>query len=105
MATYCVTFRIADKTVNGKTYAERREMLVENARAYDGGYWEETTSFLLVESNKNTPDFGASVAKGLSEKDDLVVVFDPADMSAAYFGPLANRDVLISFFRVSKKVP
>jgi hypothetical protein len=41
--TYCITFRIADKTVLGATYADRRQKLIDNARAEELGYWEETT--------------------------------------------------------------
>ncbi|MBO6668250.1 hypothetical protein [Parvibaculum sp.] len=103
--TYCVTFRIADKTVGGKNYSQRREQLVENVHTEGLGYWEETTSFFLVESTEDTPSFARKAAKGLSERDDLLVAFDPSDMSAAYFGPLEHVDVLASFFTSLKRVP
>src|SRR5436190_14110180 len=103
MATYAVTFRIADKTIGGKTYEDRYQQLVENVRTKDAGYWEETTSFFLVESRLSTDAFSKSATRGLSATDDLVVVFDPGDMSAAYFGPVKHTDVLGSFFRVLKK--
>jgi hypothetical protein len=51
MWTYYVTFRIANRTVEGKTYDERRAMLIANARKANGGFWDETTSFILVESH------------------------------------------------------
>lgn len=38
MYTYCIIFWIADHTVNGESYANRREQLVNNARAENGGY-------------------------------------------------------------------
>ena len=107
MATsnYCVTFRIANKTVGGKTYDERRLSLVENVRENGRGYWEDTTSFFLVESSLNTPTFAARASKGLSATDDMVVVFDPADMSACYFGAVRHADVLKSFFPRLQKLP
>ena len=105
MSTYCVTFRIATKTAGGKTYDERRAMLIENVRTQGMGYWEETTAFFLVESNLDTPSFSAKAVKGLSEKDDIVFVFDPTDMSGSYFGPVAHDDVLRSFFPDAKKLP
>lgn len=105
MFTYCVTFRIADKTINGKTYAQRREMLIENIRKEGVGYWEETTSFFLVESSDDTDTVAQAACKGLSAKDDIVVVFDPSDMSMGYFGPITHLEVLKSFFGVTKKVP
>lgn len=103
--TYCVTFRIANKTVAGKAYDDRREALIANARAENLGYWEETTSFLLVESGLDTPSFVATITRGLSEKDDIVFAFDPADMSGNYFGPLEHADILRSFFPKAKKLP
>lgn len=105
MSNYCVTFRIADKTVGGKKYDERRQTLVDNARKDNEGYWEETTSFLLVGSSLDTPSFTRKVCKGLSAADDLVVVFDPDDMSANYFGPLEHVEVLKSFFPRLQKLP
>jgi hypothetical protein len=102
MSTYCVTFRIAEKTVGGKTYSDRYQQLIDNVHTNDG-YWDETTSFILVTSNLSTEQFAQRASRGLSVSDDLVVVFDPSDMSCAYSGPLQHRDVLTSFFRVLKK--
>lgn len=104
MATYCVTFRIAAKTVAGKTYEDRRKRLIENVREKERGYWEETTSFLFVESYLNTGDFSRKACGGLSKSDDLVVVFDPEDMSACYFGPVAEAEVLESFLPKAQKL-
>lgn len=103
--TYCVTFRIADKTVAGKTGDDRRAALVENARAEDLGYWDEPTSFFLVQSSLRTPELAKKLIKGLSEKDDILFVFDPSDMSGNYFGPLKHADVLRSFFPKAAKIP
>lgn len=104
-SNYYVTFRIADKTVGGKTYAERRKALIDNVYSQEFGYWEETTSFIIVGSSLDTNAFAAKACKGLSQADDLVVVFDPVDMSAAYFGALQHPDVLRSFLPKLKKVP
>jgi len=105
MATYCVTFRIADKTVGGKSYADRRQSLIDNTRTDDLGYWDEPTSFLLVESGLDTTRFAKKACAGLSVADDLLFVFDPSDRSACYFGAVESVDVLRSFFRQLKKVP
>ena len=103
MSHYCVTFRIADQTVKGKTYDDRRQGLIEALRG--AGYWEETTSFILAESDLDTPSFTARASKALSRADDLLVVFDLADMSACYFGALLHADVLASFFPRLQKLP
>jgi hypothetical protein len=105
MSTYCVSFRIANKTVGDKTYEERRQQLIENVREKERGFWDETTSFILAESNLDPRGFTAKAVKGLSATDDLVFVFDPADMSACYFGALGRQDVLGSFFPGLQKLP
>lgn len=105
MWAYYITFRIADRTVNGATHDDRRLSLIENARKANAGYWEDTTSFMLVESNLNTPTFAAQVCAGLSKEYDMVVVIDPSDKSASYFGAVRELDVLKSFFPGLKKVP
>lgn len=104
MATYAVTFRIADQKVFGKTYQERYEAMIDNIHQEGVGYWDETTSFFLIESELDTSSFVRQASKSLSAAHDMVVAFDPADMSAAYFGVLAHREVLSSFFPDLKKV-
>lgn len=105
MSTYCVTFRIADKVVGGKSYADRYNKLVANVREGGAGYWEETTSFFLAESDLDTNSFAKKACRGLSANDDMLFLFDPSDMSSVYFGPLQHRDVLESFFPSLKKLP
>lgn len=46
-SNYSVTFRIANKTINGKTYNDRRDRLVENVRAEQLGFLVSGTSRLL----------------------------------------------------------
>lgn len=104
-STYCVTFRIADRTINGKTYDDRRQSMIDAVRMQGAGYWEETTSFFLVESNLDTASFTEAASRSLSAKDDMLVAFDPSDMSLAYFGAIVHPDVLASFFRTAKKLP
>jgi len=96
MSTYCVTFTIANKTIGGKTYDERRQRLIDNVREDDLGYWDRTTSFFLVESGLDTNSFAKRAFTGLSSE-DVAVVFDPSDMSAASFGDVKDFDVLKSF--------
>jgi hypothetical protein len=68
------------------------------------GYWEDTTSFFLVESTLSTPAIAKKGAAALSAADDMLFVFDPADMSACYFGDVAHPEVLKSFFPKLQKV-
>lgn len=103
-SNYCVTFRIANKAVNGVTYDERRQRLIANVTTAGMGYWEETTSFFLVESALDTHSFAKAAVRGLSSKDDMVFVFDPEDKSGCYFGPVDRPDVLTSFFPKAIKI-
>ncbi len=104
MSTYCVTFRIANKTVAGKTYSDRYSALTDNLHEGSDGYWSEPTSFILVGSTLDTNAFAKKAVKGLSDKEDMLFVFDPEDMSACYFGAVEREDVLKSFFPRAKKV-
>lgn len=102
---YCVSFRLANKVLNGKTYDERRQQLIDNIHTEGCGYWEDTTSFFLITSDLDTDSFTAKACKGLSATEDMVFVFDPTDMSASYFGGIKHPDVLRSFFPQLKKTP
>lgn len=97
MFTYCITFRIAYKVVAGRSYTVRRQTLIDNASSEGMGCWDEATSFILAGSRFSTSDFAERVCRGLSVADDMVVVFDPVDMSASYFGALQHVEVLHSF--------
>lgn len=103
MSTYAVTFRIANRTVGGKTYNERYQAFMNRVYS-DNGYWAETTSFILTTSRQSTSAFAKHISAELSKADDLVVVFDPSDMSCAYFGALEHKDALASFFNTCWKV-
>lgn len=103
--TYCVTFRVANQTINGKSYQERRQSIVDAVRTKGFGYWDETTSFFLVGSSLDTTSFVKKAVVGLSAKHDMLAAFDPSDMSLAYFGDIKHPDVLASFFNTAKKVP
>ena len=104
MSTYAVTFRIADKTVGGKSYQARYDALIKNIEAIQEGYWFDTTSFYLVGSSESTPKFAARIVQGLSAEHDMLFTFDPEDMSACYFGDVTALGVLKSFFPLAKKV-
>jgi hypothetical protein len=105
MSTYYITFRLANKTIGGKTYDERRSQMIENVHAEGTGFWEDTTSFFIVESSFDTDRFAAKACEGLSRSEDMLLAFDTSDMSASYFGAIKHLDVLRSFFPKLKKVP
>lgn len=103
MATYFLSFRIADKTVNAKTYAERRQAMIDAVRTKGLGFWDGTTSFLVMESGLSTQAIAARASAPLSSVDDMLVVIDPEDMSMRHFGKVDHQEVLSSFFRFPGK--
>ncbi|TAX50374.1 hypothetical protein ELH99_09485 [Rhizobium leguminosarum] len=103
MATYFLSFRIADKTVNGKSYAERRQAMIDAVRTKGHGFWDGTTSFLVVESGLSTQGIAANASAALSSSDDMLVAIDPEDMSMRYFGKVGHSEVLSSFFKFPGK--
>jgi hypothetical protein len=105
MSTYYVSTRIANKTIGGKSYDDRRNQMIENIHTDGAGFWQDTTSFYIVESNLNTDAFAAKASEGLSRSDDMLLVFDTSDMSASCFGAIAHLDVLQSFFPKLRNVP
>lgn len=102
-SSYCVTFRIKNATIGGKTYQERWDSIAANA-GEGKGFWDEPTSFMLIESDLSTDAFAKNVVKGLSREHDMALIFDPADMSACYFGDIGHVAVLQSFFPKAKKL-
>lgn len=103
MSTYFVTFRIADETISGQSYAKRRQSIID-AIYNKQGYWEETTSFVIAVSTLDTKSFATKASAGLCVKNDILVAFDPEDMSMAYFGPVEFPNALASFFETTTKL-
>ncbi|QNQ62531.1 hypothetical protein IB024_01875 [Brucella sp. 6810] len=103
--TYFISFRIDASTRKGKTYNDRRESLIAAAREANAGFWDATTSFIIAESLLSTGGFAAKLTKELDENHDMLVVFDPSDMSMVYFGDVNEPEVLCSFFKIPKKLP
>lgn len=53
MATYWLSFTIDDNTRGTRTYADRYNALYDAIHDLtDTEYWQETTSFIIFESNK-----------------------------------------------------
>jgi len=75
MAIFAVTFRLHENP----TYQERWESLVIAIRQETTStYWDEPTSFFLIESNKSSADVADSIHANskLDETVDLLVVIN-----------------------------
>ena len=102
--TYAVTFRIEDKTVAGRSYSERYNDFMDEIRSKGLGFWSDTTSFMFVESEEDTGTFAKRIVRHLSKSNDMVVIFDPSDMSSRYFGKVEYPDTLSSFLPGVQKI-
>lgn len=74
MSLFAVTFRVQD----GPNYEARYASLVEAIEAAGGhAYWDEPTSFYLIESNKNSGGLKDEiVANSQTNSDDLLLVIN-----------------------------
>ncbi len=74
MAIHAVTFRIHQDS----TYQERYESVVQATRQQTSStYWDEPTSFILIESTKNSADVAQAIganSKFALNKDLLLVI-------------------------------
>ena len=105
MYNYFVSFRIESVNTAEGTYDERYTSLEDNiTNQSQGAAWKETTSFVIMKSDKSTTELCKTLAEGLSEKDDLLITFDPTDWSVAVFGNVADVSTLGTFFQKVRRV-
>ncbi len=102
-STYFVSFRIAPLTIAGLRPEDRHRSVIERARG-QAAFWGESLSFFMTQSTMLTPEFGAHVTADLSRTHDILVAFDPGDMSLCYFGPIEQEHALKSFFDIRIRV-
>lgn len=103
LSTYFVSFRIAPTIVDGRHPEDRHRSVVERARG-KASFWDASLSFIMTQSTLLTPEFGAHVTADLSRDHDILIAFDPGDMSLCYFGPIEQENVLKSFFDIRIRV-
>lgn len=75
MATYWITFRLADVAVGGRDYNTRYKDLVEAVKAHRSTHWWfEPTSFWLINSNSSMATIAAAAKKAIAPTKDLVLI-------------------------------
>lgn len=96
MTVHWITFRIADKTVGGKSYDERYDALIEAIKGHrlPGHWWHDPTSFWLVSSNSTRMQIAASVKKAISISTDLVVIGSVEHTGVSLVGKAENLETL-----------
>lgn len=103
MNSIAISFRIADKTINGRTYDERYEALIEAVRGIiEGKHWDQSTAFILVQTNMTTERVCDTCCKALEPSHDLVLVMSVTH-KAAYIGGKNDDNDIYSIIEFLKK--
>lgn len=97
MTVFAITFRIAEKRTSAGTYETRYQSLVDAVPYVSSGrYWDETTSFFLIESEQATAAEVADLLKDMSSIDltvDLVVVINLSKRGYKAIGSYDDKDI------------
>lgn len=93
MATFWISFRIADGTVGGKTYETRYNAFIDQLRGYVGAFWEETTSFVVFDTNQSIATMTAGLKAAIAPSADLFLIRQINAESAYIFGPVKDQAI------------
>lgn len=93
MATYWLTFRIEDKTANGKDYSARYVAFLEAVKKRATMYWDVPTSFIAFESADDIDSLCGHLKKAISEAHDVFLVGMPEFKSARIVGANPDGDI------------
>jgi hypothetical protein len=93
MNTYWLSFRIQNKDVNGKSYGDRYNNFVETLRGLRAGYWEETTAFMIFQSDYKIDEIAAAAKKAFAPSADLFVIRALDSKTARACGNIADNDL------------
>lgn len=91
MAVYWLTFRLSEDS----DYAARYERLVEAVREISEGWWVESTSFILFDSDQDIDDLAAIVKANLKPAVDLALVGVRDYKAARAIGAITDDDLYV----------
>lgn len=98
MSTHVISFRLA----NDANYAERWESTMNAIRkeAIGGSCWEETTSFVVLQSLKSAEDIARAIYLGslLNSVTDTLLVINSSNNTFATQGKINYPATLASLF-------
>ena len=97
MATYWITFRLAENA----TYTRRYDELVNAVRLLSTKWWVDATSFIVFASNETIDSVAETVQNAINLKTDIAVVGMPDYKSARLIGETDDEDIfaLIPFIK------
>mgnify|MGYP001467596370 CR=1 FL=1 len=86
MATYWITFRIADVTVSGRSYEDRYNALVKIVTGNSPKWWVQTTSYLAFTSDQGIGSIAAEFKAAIAPSHDLFLIRQMDKQSARICG-------------------
>jgi hypothetical protein len=89
MATYWLTFRIAEDP----DYAKRYERFVNAIEKITLKWWVEPTSFLLFESEHNIAQVAEAAKAAFNPRTDMALIGMPDFKSARLIGASTDHDI------------
>ena len=97
MATYLISFRVA----NDRTYADRYASLVDTIKseAENSTTWDETTSLIIIKSSKSTQTLATAIYLGSSvASSDTILVVNASNGTYATRGEVKYPSTLANLF-------
>lgn len=95
MATFWLSFRIEYKDVGGKSYEDRYTALTDALAAVRGNFWEETSSFMIFESDLPIAQIAARAKAAIAPTHDLFVIRELDKQSAIGCGCINDQDLFV----------
>lgn len=93
MTTIWISFRIAKKDASGKTYQQRYDALVDAVKEISDTFWEETTSFIIFETDTDFNVAASLFKTKISPACDLFLMRKMDSKKAAICGKNDDQDV------------
>ena len=74
MPCYWISFRLANERVDGRTCDQRLKDLQDVIDDLSTGFWDETSSFYVIESAKTTAEVATALRGAIAPTADLILM-------------------------------
>lgn len=91
MAVVWISFRIANKSVNGRSYDDRLTAVKDVVLTSGSQYWDVTTSFYAVETPSGVNQIAAKIKAAIEPSADVALI-RAMDTKTAYIVGANNDD-------------
>lgn len=93
MATYFVSFTLADEIVSGRDYNDRWNDLYDAVHSISTLYWESTTAFIAFESDENLGTVTRAVKDAIEPTKDTALIRSMEAKDARIVGVVTDQDI------------